>query len=154
MLRALWVLGLIPGTAYDIGVSSNFTLFRRTFWDLSVINDFIHSRIPPLIPWWCNIKISYLWATSWNALLKSKRIKSVCLPDCIPLRSLSTSIIIRVSLDLFLGIRAVIQRKYAVDQSAWLWMKQLCVVRFCIRYMWGILVCSWNLASHPSWILG
>ena len=38
------------GTPYDTGMLSDLTPFSKTFWDLSSKNDFIHLRVPPLIP--------------------------------------------------------------------------------------------------------
>ena len=85
------------GMPEETGTSSELIpLIATVCFNLSKKSLF-HFRVSPLMPYWWRFRRSFLRVTLSNALLKSKRIRSVCLPICIFLANSSTSMISCVS---------------------------------------------------------
>ena len=79
---------------------SGFDPFNNTNWVLLFRESFNQFRVFPFMPLKCSFR-SFSCATLSKALLKSKRIRSVCFPSCMFLASSSTSMRSCVSQDLF-----------------------------------------------------
>ena len=85
-------------TPEDTAILSDLTPFKTTAWERESSKSLTQLNVNSIK---CNFEISFSCATLSNALLKSKRIKSVCFPVCMFLAISSTSITNWVSQDLF-----------------------------------------------------
>ena len=88
------------GTPEDTGTSSEHSPSRRTLWLLPTKKDWIHWSVLPCVPCICSLYRSFRRLTLSKALLKSSRIRSVCLLSMRDLARSSTSSINCVSQDL------------------------------------------------------
>ena len=78
------------GTPEDTGTSSEHSPSRRTLWLLPTKKDWIQWSVLPCMPCICSLYRSFRWLTLSKVLLKSSRIRSVCLPSMRNLARSST----------------------------------------------------------------
>ena len=86
-------------TPEDTGTSSEHPPSRRTLWLVPIKRDWIQWSVLPCLPCICILYRSFRSLTLSKALLKSSRIRSVCLPSMRDLVRSSTSSISCVSQD-------------------------------------------------------
>ena len=88
------------GTPEDTGTSSEHSPSKRTVWLLPAKKDWIHWSVLHCMQCICSLYRSFRWLTLSKALLKSSKIRSVCLPYMRDLARSLTSSISCVSQDL------------------------------------------------------